>query len=103
MEAALENPMSRRTNPHIGESLDDFGTGEGIYEGTQAFGTEDGGRWQLAKATKAREPRDSSLSQGAHRWDPTRIIRETVPMCGTHSRPASKLGISSTSLSAGDA
>ena len=48
-------------------------------------------------------PRDSSLSQGAHRWDPTRIIRETVPMWVTHFRSACKLEISSTSHPAVDA
>jgi predicted XRE-type DNA-binding protein len=47
--------MSKRKNPHIGASLDEFLKEEGVYEETQAQAIKEVVAWQLAEAMKARK------------------------------------------------
>jgi len=58
--------MSKKHNPHIGGSLDDFLKEEGIYEEVQTQAIKEVVAWQLAEAMKARGVSKAGMAKLLH-------------------------------------
>jgi predicted XRE-type DNA-binding protein len=58
--------MSKKRNPHIGTSLDDFLKEEGIYEETQTQAIKEVVAWQLAEAMQKRGVSKANMAKMLH-------------------------------------
>jgi len=58
--------MSKKRNPHIGSSLDDFLKEEGIFEEVQVQAIKEVVAWQLQEAMKKRQVSKARLAKLLH-------------------------------------
>ena len=58
--------MSKKQNPHIGSTLDDFLKEEGIFEEVQTQAIKEVVAWQLAEAMKLRGVSKASMAKLLH-------------------------------------